>query len=73
MAENALVKERLTFFRKKKLFCHIITVKGYHYNGIILKQDDTHMLIDDKIEGEITILISDISTIEKSKRGDSHG
>ena len=72
MDENTLLKERITNFREKNIVCHIITTKDYHYNGRILKQDDTHILINDRIEGEKLIPISDIKTADKSKRRNSN-
>jgi len=68
MEEKTLLKERLVYYRKNKIVCHIVTFQNYHYNGLILKQDDTHILIDDRIEGEKLIPISDIRTIGESTK-----
>lgn len=62
-------KEKIDFYFNKKLAVHIDCYSGRYYNGDIIEisSDKKFVLINDRVLGEIPIMMEEIQNIEKMK------
>lgn len=59
------MKKKAEFYLEKKVKVHIETKSGRFYNGLILELHFDHLILIDKVLGEIIINCSEITVFEK--------
>ena len=55
-------KDDIMYFEEKKV-C-VFHMKGFRYNGVIKNIGSTCILLDDRYDGMMTILLSDIKQVK---------
>lgn len=66
--ETRLILEKLKDYFVHKIYTHLV-INAFHYNGFITDIDANHIKFEDKYGETYIFKISDISVIEKTKRG----
>lgn len=61
------MKQKVEFYLVNKINIHVETDSGRFYNGILLECSDKHLVIMDRVLGEMFILFSEIKLFEKFK------
>jgi hypothetical protein len=74
--ESELTK-MIDFYQQNKTQVHIEILSGKYYNGLILENSEKHIIILDRVIGEVFLLLSEIKIIEKfmgrgEKRNDTN-
>lgn len=57
----------LYFYFSEKVKVHIDTLDNKFYNGLIIEFSDKMIIVNDRVVGEIPIMISNIKIIDKYK------
>jgi len=65
--ENDLngLKEKIKFFFEHKITTHIDTINNSFFNGLIIECSDSLIILNDRVDGETPILISEIKNIQR--------
>jgi len=61
------MKQKIDFYLRNKIQIHIETANGRFYNGLILECSNNHLILLDKVLGEIFLMFSEINVLEKNK------
>jgi len=64
---NDMIQEKVQFFFEKKITVHLEKHNGQFYNGLILECSDKHLVLLDRVVGEVFIFYSEITKLEPFK------
>lgn len=62
-----MTREKAEFYLSRKTNIHIKKENGQFYNGLIIECSDTHLIILDRVLGEIFVSFSEIKKVEPYK------
>ena len=64
------MNERLNFYFKNKITVHIVNNNEQFYNGLIIEISDKHLILLDRVLGEVFIDYREIKIIEPYKKNE---
>ena len=67
-AKQILIKQ-VEFYFSRRIKVHVRTLKNRFYNGLISEHDSEHIVVKDKILGEVFITFQEIFKLEPFVEG----
>lgn len=65
--DQDMIHQKVEFFFKHKIKIHIMKEDGQFYNGLILEHFNKHLVLHDRVVGQVFIFYSEIKKIENFK------
>ena len=62
-----MIREKVNFFFKNRIYVHIVKTDKQFYNGLILEHSDKHLILIDRVVGKVFVFYSEIEKLENYK------
>ncbi len=62
-----MIQKKVEFFFKNKIKVHLMKEDRQFYNGLILEHSDKHLIMNDRVVGEVFVFYSEINKIDNYK------